>query len=355
MTPHKNSMASNALRVVAWETTKRCAMRCSHCRAEASGNAQDGELSEEEGFKLIDGIAAFAKPLLILTGGEPMSRPDIYKLAAYAASKGLNPVMAPCGPLVDAASVAKMKDAGISAISISVDGADAATHDALRNVPGAFETALKAIRFAVDGSLRVQVNCAVSKLNASQLEAVHALAEKAGASALDFFFLVPTGRGTGMKGLALDATESRRALEMVYEIAMASAMPVKTTCAPQYARLQRERDGETFQQLPPRLRGRGCLGGKGFAFISHDGIVQPCGFLKVSCGDLRKSLFDVKSIYEGSPQLKSLRDAKSYAGSCGSCEFAESCGGCRARAFELSGDFLAEDPDCAFKGGISSE
>ena len=301
---------------------------------------------------MIEKLAAFAKPVLILTGGEPMSRPDIYDLASCASSKGITTVMAPCGPLVTEATAAKMKASGIDAISISLDGVDAATHDAFRKVEGAFSTALRAIRLAVANGLRVQINCTVTKLNCAQLNSLHGLAVKEGAATLDFFFLVPTGRGAALKDIELDAATYEKSLNDIYELSLASPIAVKTTCAPQYSRIQRQRAGKGFAEIPQRMRARGCLGGKGFLFVSHCGIVQPCGFLKLNCGDLRKNDFEIASIYQKSKDLIKLRDTSGYSGACGACAFADSCGGCRARAYEAEGDFLASEPNCIFNEAL---
>jgi len=339
-------------RAVAWETTRRCPMSCRHCRAGAESRDYDGELSFEEGLRLIDALASsFGKPLLILTGGEPMSRPDIYELAKAANAKGLPTVMAPCGKLLDRAAARKLKEAGVKAVSLSVDGPDAASHDEFRGCAGAFDYATSAIKAAIAEGLQVQVNAAVSKLNAGRLAEIHDLARELGASTIDFFLLVPTGRGAALKGLELRAEESERVYNWIYELSLASPLSVKCTCAPAYARVQAARAKAEGRELPPGSKARGCLAGSGFLFVSHDGAVQPCGFLKADCGNVRDTGFDLPGLWRGSETLRKLRDKGSYGGACGRCAFSNSCGGCRARAYEATGDLLAEEPSCVLSSG----
>jgi heme b synthase len=334
------------LKVVAWETTRRCGLNCKHCRAEAVDSEYSGELTTDEAYKMVDSLASFAKPVLILTGGEPMIRKDIYDLASYADKQGLRVVMAPCGSLVNSETVVKMKLSGIQAISISLDGANSETHDSFRGVPGAFATAVGALEFAKEGNLPFQINTTVSKLNVDQLDDIYKLAVNLGASVLDFFFLVPTGRGAGLRDLEIDGVTYEKTLNWIYELSQNSPIGIKTTCAPHYARIQEQRAGEDYKNIPQRFRARSCMGGKGFIFISHRGIVQPCGFLNLECGNLRKMNFDLKKIYQESTIFNELRNSHLYKGACGSCKFVTSCGGCRARAYEISGDYLDEEPNC---------
>ncbi|QSH41169.1 radical SAM protein [Lentisphaerota bacterium ZTH] len=338
-----------ALRAVAWETTKSCSMKCRHCRADAVNDNKSGELSTAEGRWLINGLAEMGGCTLILTGGEPLIRPDIYDLSAYAAGKGIDVVMATCGNLVNPKSVKQMQSSGVRLISISLDGADAVTHDSFRGLNGAYETALDAMRCSRQGKLPFQVNTTVSTLNVEQLTDIYKQVVESGASVWDLFFLVPTGRGSSLKHLEISSAAYEKTLHWVYRLSKVAPLGVKTTCAPHYGRIQRTLAGADFDNIPRRFRARGCLGGKGFLFISSRGIVQPCGFLNLNCGDLRKAGFDIKSIYQDSIILDALRRAEKYTGKCGSCSFVESCGGCRARAFEKTGNFLSEEPNCIYE------
>lgn len=334
--------------VIAWETTRRCALRCRHCRGAARDTRYEGELSTAEGLRLIEAIARFAKPMLILTGGEPMSRSDIYDLARHATDCGLRAVMAPCGHLLDSGSARRLMDAGIRRISVSLDGADASAHDAFRGAPGAFESALHGLQCAREAGLEFQINTTVTLLNARDLPALLDLAVGLGAAAYDVFFLVPTGRGAALRDLAISPKECERALRWIETAAATAPIPVKATCAPHYARVAAARRG-----VAGKTRGRppasGCMAGRGFVFVSHRGVLQPCGFLDVACGDLRAVDFDFRHLYETSSVFLSLADVDSYRGKCGVCEYRRVCGGCRARAYAATGDYLAEDPACVYE------
>lgn len=328
------------LHAVAWETTRKCQLNCIHCRAAAGSTQPEDELSTEEGYRLIDGIAKFAKPMLILTGGEPMTRPDIYELASYATSKGLRVVMAPCGHLLTPENAEKIKTSGIKALSISLDGANAATHDTFRNSPGAFEKSLAGIRHIREAHIHFQINTTVSKLNVHQLPQILDLAENIGASAVDFFFLVPTGRGKKLDAELLPTSEYEKTLRWIAEERSKRKIRVKTTCAPHFARITRSMKSDSSPE-------GGCLAGGGFVFVSHRGTMQPCGFLDIPCGDLRKEDFDFGKIYMESDIFRKLRDPDRYEGRCGVCEFRMVCGGCRARAYAASGDILTADTTCS--------
>lgn len=341
---HGHAVSTDAaLRVVAWETTRRCPLACRHCRGSARDRDYAGELTTAEGLALIENLASFARPILILTGGEPMTRPDIYELAAHATALGLRVVMAPCGPLITAASVEQMKASGIRRISISLDGATGATHDAFRGVPGAFASALRGLELARAGGLAFQINTTVTAGNVAELPAIRDLAERLGATVWDLFFLVPTGRGAALKALALDPAGMEQALRWMLAEGRKGEMRVKSTCAPQVARIQRQMD-------PGIEKGMGgCIGGRGFAFVSHIGQLQPCGFLDVACGNLRTVGMDFSALYETSPVFRALRCTETYSGKCGYCTFRRSCGGCRARAYAAEGDYLGEDPACLYE------
>ncbi|HOY61891.1 MAG: Antilisterial bacteriocin subtilosin biosynthesis protein AlbA [bacterium ADurb.Bin236] len=345
--------AGPAPRLVAWETTRRCPMKCKHCRGSARNQDYAGELSPAETRLLIDNIASFSKPILILTGGEPMTREDIYDIARYGTDKGLRVVMSPCGPLITPETASKMKESGIQRISVSIDGATAATHDEFRGVPGAFDGALRGIGHARDAGMEFQINTTVTKHNISELADILALAERLGAVAFNPFLLVPTGRGKAISDLEIPPGEYERALNWVYEKSLETDIQFKPTCAPHYHRIFRQREEKAGREVTPKSHGlfamtKGCMGGDGFVFVSYDGLLQPCGFFDVNCGELRRENFDFKKIYETSKVFNELRDTRTYKGKCGVCEYVKVCGGCRARALELSGDYLAEEPFCVY-------
>ena len=344
----------NALRLVAWETTRQCHLQCKHCRGSARDEHYDGELTEDEGKRLIDSIASFAKPILILTGGEPMLREDIYRLARYATDRSIRVVMSPCGHLINKESVRLIKESGIQRISISLDGSNAQTHDTFRGVLGAFDAALSGIKHLRDAGIEFQINTTVTKCNHGELHAILDLAKELGAIVFNPFFLVPTGRGAAIADLELSPADYEKALLWVYDKSRSESIEVRPTCAPHYNRIASKRSHASSngnnQEKSHGHHGisRGCLGGAEFIFISHRGRVQPCGFLDLECGDLRASGFDLKKIYETSPQFLAIRNRKAYHGKCGKCEYLSVCGGCRARAHATAGDYLDEEPFCVY-------
>ena len=329
-------------RLIAWEVTRSCPLACKHCRAAARNQPYEGELTTAEGKRLLENIASFSRPTIILTGGEPMLRDDIYDLAAHADGLGLGVVMAPCGMMVDDQAVARMKAAGIRCISISIDGATAETHDAFRGVRGAFDSAVKATEAARRGGLDFQINTTITRHNRRDLEAIRDLAVRLGAGVFNPFLLVPTGRGKDLAGQEISPREYEQTLEWLARQHAEPGIAIRVTCAPHYTRILRQRNPEAGGSS-------GCLGGKAFAFISHVGKVQICGFLETECGDLKQEDFNFKRIWETSEVFLRVRDVDSYGGKCGLCEYRRICGGCRARAFAMTGDYLAEEPFCIYQ------
>ena len=326
-------------RLVAWEVTRRCNLQCRHCRAAAGNGPYAGELSIDEAKALVDDIASFAKPVLILTGGEPLLCDWLWDIVAYSREKGLKPVIGTNATLIDDALAAKIAASGVPRISVSVDFPTAAEHDAFRGTAGAFEAALRGIAAVRRAGVEVQVNTTVTKLNRSQLPAIRDLAVKVGAQALHPFLLVPTGRGADLSGVELTAEEYEETLRWVCEARKDSTLEFKPTDAPQYQRIVRQCGG---------LDGgcaKGCLAGTGFSFVSHVGDVQPCGYFDLKLGNVRVRKFS--EIWRESPVLDDLRHPERLKGKCGVCEYKGVCGGCRARALAKTGDYLAEEPYCA--------
>jgi heme b synthase len=340
------------LRLVAWETTRNCNLSCVHCRASATRGPYTGELDTPEAYRLLDQIAEVAKPIVILTGGEPLLRPDIFDVAAYGHRLGLRMVMAPNGTLITDAIAQRLAAVGIQRLSISLDGASAETHDAFRKVPGAFAGALRGIERIKRAGLAFQINTTVTQLNLAQIPEIQQLAVELGAVAHHIFLLVPTGRGKYIVDQAIDADAYERTLNWFYEQRGKSPLELKATCAPHYYRILRQRSAEEGKSVSFQTHGldavtRGCLGGIGFCFVSHTGDVQPCGFLGTLCGNVRQASF--AEIWQHSDIFTALRDYGRLEGKCGSCEFKRVCGGCRARAFEATGNFLAEEPLCSYQ------
>jgi len=341
----------NTLRLVAWETTRNCNLACVHCRASATTGPHSGELDTAEAFKLLDQIAEVAKPIIILTGGEPLLRDDIFDIAAYGNEKGLRMVMAPNGTLITEPAAERLKASGIKRISISLDGATARSHDKFRKVEGAFNGAVNGMEIAKKVGLDFQVNTTITKTNLDQIPKIQQLAVKMGAVAHHIFLLVPTGRGKYIVDTEINAAEYEETLNWFYDQRDKTPLELKATCAPHYYRILRQRakeDGKsvTFQTHGLDAVTRGCLGGIGFCFVSHRGDVQPCGFLAADCGNVRQRSF--ADIWNNSQVLTDLRNYDKLQGKCNPCEYKRVCGGCRARAFEATGDYLAEEPLCSY-------
>jgi len=331
-------------RLVAFEITRRCRYNCKHCRANAGYSNNEKDLTTEQCKKIIASVAQFSKPICILTGGEPMERSDIYEIINYAGGQGLQVVMATCGYLLDDKSVAKLKESGLSALSFSLDGATAETHDRFRQADGAFDLVIKGAKTAKQAGIRFQINTAVSKINVAEINAVAELAEKLGAYCFDAFILVPTGRGQKLTAEILEPAEYEKMLKQMLELKLKSPIEIRVTCGPQFARVCRQ-----IKTNRPITVSHGCMAGRGFGFISYRGNVQTCGFLNVSAGNLIENKFDFAKIWLESAFLKKIRSLASYKGNCGACEFVGCCGGCRARAYTLSGDWLAADPVCSYQ------
>lgn len=334
-------------RLIAWELTRRCNLRCAHCRANAGtgagGCGTRDELSFDEAKAVIDDIASFARPILILTGGEPLLCDYLFELIAYAREKGLNPVIGTNATLIDDAVAARIATAGVARVSVSVDFPSAAEHDGFRGVPGAFDAAVRGIRALRAAGVGVQVNTTVTRRNSRLLGEMHDLAVSLGARAFHPFLLVPTGRGADLAAQELSAAEYEEALRWICERQATSPLELKPTDAPHYQRIVREMGASCG------LHGKGCLAGTGFAFIGHAGDVQPCGYFDVKLGNVRET--PLSRIWRDSPVLDDLRHPERLKGKCGVCEFKGVCGGCRARAFAKTGDYLAEEPFCAHVPG----
>ncbi len=345
MPPDTPSAGRYMPRLIAWEITRSCHLACRHCRADATRGPYEGELATRECLDLLDNIASFSRPIIILTGGEPMNRPDVFEIASHATGLGLRTVLATCGAMIDEASAGRIAESGIKMISISLDGADAAGHDAFRGVIGAFEASLKGLHAAQQAGLGVQINTTVTSDNVEKLDAILDLAVSLGAETFNPFLLVPTGRASNLADRTISPQQYERTLRWLAKQQARGDIRIRVTCAPHYQRIIRQmglldEDGRSA---------KGCMGGQSFAFISHRGIVQICGFLEVPAGDLRANGLDFGNIWETSDLFRKMRTGECYRGRCGRCEYAPLCGGCRARAYAETGDYLAEEPLCAYR------
>ncbi|HNV45451.1 MAG TPA: radical SAM protein [Spirochaetota bacterium] len=344
--------ASSGPRLIFWELTKRCNLRCRHCRAEADDAAFSGELPTGAITGIIDDIAAFAKPIMVLTGGEPLFRDDIFAIARHARGRGLRTALATNGTLIDEAAARAIRDAGIMRVSISIDGSTADSHDGFRGIPGSFELALRGAERLAAAGVEFQFNTTVTRRNTAELEEILRLAEDRGAAALHLFMLVPVGCGVEIADTdMISPDEYERILNWFYDRSRETALEFKATCAPHYYRIVRQRAKAEGRSVAFETNGmaamtRGCLAGTGVCFISHRGDVQPCGYLPLVAGNVTQTRF--ADIWNDSPLLVGLRDLSNLTGKCGACEYRGVCAGCRARAFHATGDHFAEEPYCVY-------
>lgn len=359
------------LRLIFWETTKACNLQCKHCRAVPQKGLGPSDLSTSEAKAMMDAIAEIARPVFILSGGEPLYRPDIVELAAYGRSLGFRMALATNGTLVDEDIADRIKRTGISRVSISLDGAWPSTHDRFRGVAGAWWDAVRGIRLLRQRGISVQINSTVAKHNVTELDDMLALALDLGCDALHIFMLVPVGCGLQLAESAmLPANEYERVLHWFYDRSKEVSIDLKATCAPHYFRVRAQRivyeraqgdrstpfvaHGTRLHAAPDPAGGqplsamtRGCLAGTAVCFVSQRGDVFPCGYLPVSAGNVRNQPF--REIWAGADVFRKLRDADALEGKCGACRFHAICAGCRARAYAASGNYLAEEPFCVYQ------
>jgi AdoMet-dependent heme synthase len=402
---HAPHLLDGKPRLIFWEVTKGCNLRCIHCRATATELSSPNDLSTRVALSIIDQIAEYAKPILVLSGGEPLYRSDIFQLARYASDKGIRVALATNGTLVTKEVARMIVDAGVRRVSISLDGADASTHDAFRGIPGAFDAALYGLKNLKALGMSVQINMTIAKHNAQQLPQVLDLARSIGADALHTFLLVPVGCGVDIASEQMVAPEEyEKMLNWFYDRSLEGGIELKATCAPHYFRVVRQRrvadrkaaqaamiadqrssqgafntigpsdmmmPGYTGIEIKPAVSDhanahshpqsghpgghpsdlnattKGCLAGTGVCFISHEGEVFPCGYLPAIAGDLRQQSF--ADIWEKSAVFNELRDTNNLKGKCGCCEFRNICMGCRARAYAATGDYMSEEPFCIYQ------
>jgi radical SAM protein len=341
-----------APRRVYWELTRACDLACRHCRAEATPEPDPTELTPREGLDLIDRLARFGAPLphLVLTGGDPLKRPDLFAQIAAARALGLGVSVAPSAtPLLTPEMIARLAAAGVEAVSLSLDGPDAARHDALRGVPGCFDRTVAAAHACAVAGMPFQVNTLVCEETLAELAAVHAVAAGLGASRWSLFFLVAVGRGTVLRPITAAACE--RLFEALLDLARPEGPVITTTEAPHFRRVVMERARRAGRDAAPARQaighGAGIRDGNGIMFISHAGEVHPSGFFALPAGNVRNT--DPVDLYRDSGLFRALRRPDLFGGRCGRCEWREACGGSRARALAATGDPLAEDPLCLYE------
>lgn len=341
-------MAASALRLVFWETTAGCNLACRHCRRlEVSRSLMRQDLTTEQGEHLIHGIAEVGRPVLVFSGGEPLMRPDLFELAGYARSRELPVALATNGTLIDDAMAERIVEAGFDRVAISLDGADAGTHDAFRSQRGAFRQSLDGMGRLRSRGVSLQINTTVTQHNRQQLDAMYTLVSALDADAWHLFMFVPVGCGMEIpEDQQLAAQQYEDVLRWIAEKAKARRPFIRATCAPQYFRILATQHQLAGYQATSHLSTmtKGCLAGTGICFVSHKGEVFPCGYLPVSCGNVKTESFP--AMWKDSFVLATLRDPDFLKGKCGLCEFRQLCSGCRARAYAATGDYLTEEPCC---------
>lgn len=340
--------------VIAWELTRACAYSCAHCRADARPRRDPDELDTRQALALVDDLAGFEpNPILVLTGGDPLMRRDVFEIASHANRRGLRVALTPTATaLTTPDRMAEARAVGVRRVAFSLDAPEAPLHDRFRGFSGSFERTLAGIEAATGAGLPLQVNTTVSLLNANVLERMVPLVAEVGAVQWSVFFLVPTGRGRRLGMLSAKGTE--RTIRRLDRAAPDFPFDLKITAAPQHRRIALERSGGGAAsgagfRFADGLRrpAKGVNDGRGFMFISHRGEVMPSGFFPLPAGRVpERSAVD---LYRGAPLFRELRDPTALGGRCGRCEFREVCGGSRARAYAVSGDHLAEDPSCPYQ------
>ena len=361
--------------IVIWELTRACALACLHCRAEAIPRRDPQEITTAEGVRLIDAVARFGRPapLLVFTGGDPLRRSDVFDLVAAGTERGIRVALTPSGTAVARREkIFRLKAAGLARLAVSLDGSTAEIHDAFRGVRGSFEWTMRILEYAREAELPIQINTTVTRHNREDLPRLAECLGRMGIVLWSVFFLVPTGRGRPEDGVS--AREYEEVLNDLYDLSHVVPFGIKTTEAPHYRRIVQERqrglrwDGRgKAESLEPRAGGeqrrefgfqadgigraaKGVNDGNGFVFIDHVGNIMPSGFLPVSAGNVRTD--DLVEVYRHHPMFRELRDPERLRGKCGRCEYRALCGGSRARAYAMTGDYLGEEPCCLYEPNV---
>ncbi len=352
--------------LVFWESTRACGLACAHCRAEAQSTPVPGELTTAEALAFIDSLAAFERPapILVITGGDALMRPDLDELITHAKAAGVTVALSPSvTPLLTDGRLAELRTLGVKVASLSLDGASAATHEGMRGIPGHLPATLDALERLRAHGFVVQVNTVVTPDNVGELPAIAKIVRDSGAGIWEVFFLVNVGRGSSMRELGPDDNED--VCHFLYD-ASQYGFVVRTVEGPMFRRVVRWREdgrqaptGALYARLaaglqqqlgpptaPPKAHTKGTRDGRGIVFVSATGDVYPAGFLPIPLGNVREQ--NIVDVYRDDPLLRRIRAAE-FTGKCGRCDYRELCGGSRARAFAATADALGEDPACAYE------
>ncbi|NOY87671.1 MAG: radical SAM protein [Deltaproteobacteria bacterium] len=336
---------------IAWEITGRCNLNCIHCRSSSTMGSDQGDFTLDEARSLIDEITSFAKPVVVLSGGEPLLRKDVFEIASYGTAKGLRMALATNGTLVDDEVCEKIKQSGIRIVSLSLDGSRAEIHDDFRHQTGAFEATLRAAEYLKKNDIEFLINSSFTRRNQDDIPNVYRLAGEIGAVAWYMFMVVPMGRGEELMAELISKEDYDEILRWHFDMELQETeMLVRPTCAPHYYRvIQQEAKAKGIDFKRRNLKfgtggAKGCIAAQSIAFIGSRGDVQPCSYFPRAAGNVRDKSF--RKIWENSALFNDIRSFKDYKGRCGSCEYLGVCGGCRARAFAISGDYMDEEPFC---------
>ena len=370
--PHAGASPTAApLRLLFWEATAACNLACIHCRRlDVAHSIGKDDLTTQQALSMIRSLPETGRPILVFSGGEPLMRPDLFDLAAEATKIDLPIALATNGTIMNEQVAQRIVDVGFRRVSMSFDGPDAATHDRFRAIDGAFDASIHGFMLLRERGMSMQINTTVAKHNYDKLDQMYDLALKLGADALHIFMLVPVGCGMSLtEEIMLKSDEYEKALNWIYDRSLEGKIHMKATCAPHYFRVMRQRakaDGRPMpvaahphRSMAPQGHGghpgghadmtamtKGCLAGQAICFVSHTGEVFPCGYLPVTSGNVKTTPFP--TIWNDSPIFRDFRDDSKLTGKCGICEYKKVCMGCRARAYSLTGDYLAEEPNCGF-------
>ncbi|MDI6800916.1 MAG: radical SAM protein [Thermodesulfovibrionales bacterium] len=339
---------------IAWEITRRCNLKCVHCRSSSEMLVKEHpDFPSEEAYRILDDISSYAKPVVVLSGGEPLLRNDVFDIARYGADKGLRMCLATNGTLVNDGICENIKASGIRIVSLSLDGSTEEVHDNFRNEKGAFKGTVNAARLFKKHGIDFLINSSFTKRNQEEIQNVYKLAKDLGATAWYMFMIVPTGRGEEIMNELISKEDYEKILEWHYDMEKDEKdILVRPTCAPHYYRIVLQKSKEEGEKLERRTLkfstggSKGCLAGQLICLIDVDGNVLPCSYFPKAAGNIRRQSF--KEIWENSELFKDMRDFKAYKGRCGACEFVNVCGGCRARAYAMEGDYLEEEPFCGY-------
>jgi len=369
---NEHPRSNRILRLLFWETTIKCNLSCAHCRRLESDEAAVTDLSTAQAIDLMEQLAELGRnqpvmPVLVFSGGEPLCRDDLFELVGKARSLGITPALATNGTLINSGVAEQIRDSGIVRVAVSLDGATAEVHNKLRQMETSFERAIEGIGHLRDKNVPFQINITLTKHNAHQLEEVYGLAKSLGAVAVHVFMLVPVGCGQALAQTEmLSPQQYERMLVEICRLDARAELQMKVTCGPHYERVIRQQGlyqvrkgtGHPGGPVPGRkahgVASRGCLAGLGVLFVGHQGDVFPCGYLPVNCGSIletrlaRPSTGGLADIWHKSKDLARMRDSESLEGKCGVCGYRQVCGGCRARAYAATGNYMAEEPFCAY-------